>query len=322
MHATDGGVTSRGRRTIAGAWSIVALTGPLTYAALVPQRELSAVGGLEVAPVLATLAAHAVPGSEVVDGTGTYRRLLEVSGTPTAVTVQIHPGGVRLQAPARALPEVTGLVRWWFDLDTDPGPIADRLSTDPLLGPLVTRAPALRPLRHPVGYEAAIDTVLGQQVTLSSARLFGERLRTAYSPGSVAGLRVFPPAPALAAASVEELRAAVGLTTSRARTVRAVAQLFAEGFRLAPGVDLSSARAALLAVPGVGPWTVEYLALRALGDPDAFPASDAVVRRALGGAPASEAERLSHPWRGHRAWATAHLWAGQSRSNSSTAARA
>ena len=311
VHTADGGVTPAARRPISGAWSIVALTDALAYAAPVPLRELPAVGGLEVGAVLATLAAHATPGSEAVDPDGHYRRLLEVSGTPVPVSLAIHQGGVRLRAPVGALQEVAGLVRWWFDLDTDPRPVVDRLGRDPLLLPLVRERPALRPLRHPAGFEATVDTVLGQQVTLASARLFGHRLRTAYSPGLVDGLVPFPSARVLAGAPLEELRAAVGLTTARARTVRAVARLFADGFTLGPATDPVAARHELLAVPGIGPWTVEYLALRVLGDPDAFPASDAVVRRALGGAAAREAEALAEAWRPHRSWATAHLWAGQ-----------
>lgn len=277
----------------------------------VTRIELPARAGLATDAVLATLARHATPGSEVVRG-GRYQRLLRLSGTPTLVTLTVHPAGITLDAPRQAIEEAETTVRWWFDLDTDPVPIAARLAGDPRLTPLVRARPWLRPLRHPVGYEAAIDTVLGQQVTLSSARLFGERLRTAYSPGSVAGLRVFPEPDALAAVPVAELRAAVGLTTTRARTVHAVAALFADGFHLGPGTDPMTARQQLVDVRGVGPWTVEYLALRALGDPDAFPASDAVLRRALDGAAGPAAERLSEPWRPYRAWATAHLWASES----------
>lgn len=305
------------------------------------QVELRAVGGLEARTVLTSLAAHATPGSEEVrprpsppglgsPARGSARRLLDLAGTPTPVTVTVGPDGVTVEAPAAVADEAAEVVRWWFDVDTDPAPVAALLATDPRLAPLVRARPALRPVRHPAGYEAAVDTVLGQQVTLSSARLFGERLRAAYSPGVVAGLRVFPGPATLLAAPLEELRATVGLTTSRARTVHAVAGLFAEGFRLGPGTDPDSARAQLLELPGVGPWTVEYLALRALGDPDAFPSSDAVVRRALGGAGPRAAEKESQAWRPYRAWATAHLWAGQtvggqrhppSRSSRSTAAR-
>ncbi|WP_256842808.1 DNA-3-methyladenine glycosylase family protein [Ornithinimicrobium cryptoxanthini] len=284
--------------------------------------ELPAAGGLEADATLTTLANHATPGSEVVTmgapgQRGTYRRLLDLAGRPTAVTFEIHAGGITLTAhpddaaTAPLLAEAADLTRWWFDLDTDPAPVSARLAADPRLASLVARRPALRPVRHPAGFEAAVDTVLGQQVTLASARLFGERLRAAYSPGVVAGLRVFPGPTTLLAAPLQELRAAVGLTTSRAKTVQAVAQLFADGFELVAGTDPCLARARLLQVPGIGPWTVEYLALRALGDPDAFPASDAVVRRALGGAGSRAAEEESQAWRPYRAWATAHLWAAQ-----------
>lgn len=275
-----------------------------------PRVELPAVRGLDVGTIVSTLTHHAAPGSEVVDGPR-YRRLLDLTTGSTPVTLHLHSAGIALDAPHQALGEAATIVRWWFDLDTDPAPIAARLAGDPRLTPLVRARPWLRPLRHPVGYEAAIDTVLGQQVTLSSARLFGERLRTAYSPGSIAGLRVFPEPDVLAAVPVAELRAAVGLTTPRAQTVHAVAALFADGFRLGPGSDPVAARRQLVDVRGVGPWTVEYLALRALGDPDAFPASDAVLRRALGGGDARTVEATGARWSPHRAWAVAHLWASQ-----------
>lgn len=276
----------------------------------VTRVELPATAGLEADAALMTLARHATPGSEVVED-ARHHRLLELSGTPVPVTLHVHPAGITLEAPPRAMDQAVATVRWWFDLDTDPRPVAIRLADDPRLAPLVARRPALRPLRHPNGFEAAVDTVLGQQVTLASARRFGARLRAAYSSGNVGGLVTFPSARTLVSAPIEELRATVGLTTARARTVQAVARLFADGFRLTPDTDPLTARSRLLEVPGVGPWTVEYLALRVLGDPDAFPASDAVVRRALDGACSSAAEHESVAWRPHRAWATAHLWAGQ-----------
>ncbi|QDO89795.1 DNA-3-methyladenine glycosylase 2 family protein [Ornithinimicrobium ciconiae] len=275
------------------------------------RRELPAVGGLEAQTTLTTLVNHATPGSEEVSPAGTYRRLLDLAGTPTVITLRIGPAGIDVEAPATVIEEATALVRWWFDLETNPAPVGAHLAADPLLARLVRQRPALRPVRHPAGFEAAIHTVLGQQVTLSAGRLFAERLCTAYSPGEVAGLRLFPTAAALVAAPSEELRAAVGLTTARARTVQALAAVFADGFSLDPGSDPPTARARLLEVPGIGPWTVEYLALRVLGDPDAFPASDAVVRRALAGAPARAAQQAAESWRPYRAWATAHLWASQ-----------
>lgn len=276
------------------------------------RAQLTVTGGLEADTVRAVLATHATAGSEEVSLDGTCRRLLDLAGGPQVVTVHLGRTEVVVEAPAAVLEEATERVRWWLDLDTDPSEVVAHLQVDPRLVPLLTRRPALRPVRHPAGYEAAIDTVLGQQVSLSAARLFGQRLRLAYSPGQVGGLRVFPDAETLLEAPTEELRAAVGLTTSRARTVQALAALFADGFSLAPGMDPAAARQALLAVPGIGPWTVEYLALRVLGDPDAFPASDAVVRRALGGATSREAGAAAQAWRPFRAWATAHLWAGQS----------
>jgi len=107
---------------------------------------------------------------------------------------------------------------------------------------------------------------------------------------------------------VDELRSAVGVTNARARTIHLVAEAFVEGLRLNSAVDPAEARAKLLEIAGVGPWTVEYLAVRALRDTDAFPGGDLVLRKALGGVSTREAESMSEAWRPWRAYALFHLW--------------
>ncbi|HLS45684.1 MAG TPA: AlkA N-terminal domain-containing protein [Ornithinicoccus sp.] len=308
--------------------------------------DLVATGGLDVGSVRDSMVSHAVPGSEVAVATEaglTYRRLLTLGRAPTEVTLDITSQGITVvlaEGPPPGEPgtlqEAAEVVTWWFDLDTAPRVVSRHLEEDPLLGPMIAERPAVRPLRHPDGFEAAIGTVLGQQVSLAAGRLFGARLRAAYSPdggfpatpsvgrsdGGWHGtsdvpdrsLLPFPSPAALASAPVEELRAAVGLTRSRAATVQAVARLFEEGFRLDGATDPMEARRQLLALPGVGSWTVEYLALRVLGDPDAFPASDAVIRRALGGLSPPAATAAAEAWRPYRSWAAAHLWAAASSS--------
>lgn len=303
--------------------------------------DLVATDGLDVGSVCGWVVSHAVPGSEVAVATGaglTYRRLVTLDRAPTEVTLDITSQGITVVLPEGpspgepgALQEAAEVVAWWFDLNTAPQDVTGALDKDPLLSPLIASRPAVRPLRHPEGFEAAIGTVLGQQVSLAAGRLFGARLRAAYSPdGRLPAalsdgrsgdgrhgtshdpdrpLLQFPSPAVLASAAVEELRAAVGLTRSRAATVQAVARLFDDGFRLDRTTDPKEARRQLLALPGVGPWTVEYLALRVLGDPDAFPASDAVIRRALGGLDSSAVTAAAEAWRPYRAWAAAHLWA-------------
>lgn len=273
---------------------------------------LEAPGGFEPAPVRATLAAHAVPGGERFDpATGEYSRLLTVRGVPRRVTVIPDWAGIMLRTDARAgdLAAIESTVRFWFDLDTDPVPIVRKLSEDPLLLPIVVKRPALRVTRTPDGFEAAISTVLGQQVSVARGRTFGSRLLDLCGGPEHDGLIAFPAPDVLARQPFERLRSTIGLTGSRARTVLAVARLFAEGFRLGPESDPGEARAGLMELPGVGPWTVEYLALRAIDDPDAFPAGDVVLRRALGGASEREAASRSTAWSPWRGYAAAHLWA-------------
>ncbi|MBX9246671.1 3-methyladenine DNA glycosylase 2, partial [Actinotalea ferrariae] len=100
----------------------------------------------------------------------------------------------------------------------------------------------------------------------------------------------------------------LGLTGARAATLAHVAAVLADGLDVGPGADRAAARSALHAVPGIGPWTVEYVALRAMGDPDAFPAHDLVLRQALGGVSAAEALARAEHWRPWRGYAAQHLW--------------
>jgi AraC family transcriptional regulator, regulatory protein of adaptative response / DNA-3-methyladenine glycosylase II len=168
--------------------------------------------------------------------------------------------------------------------------------------------PGLRILGYADGFEGAVLTVLGQQVSLAAARTFAGRLVEAFGTAGPGGLRLFPDPDALAAAGPEAVRAAVGLTGARARTVHALAAACADGLRIEPGGDHAWIRSRLLALPGIGPWTVEYLAMRALRDPDAFPEGDLALRRALGAGSAQEVRAAGRRWSPLRAYAVFHLW--------------
>lgn len=274
---------------------------------------LKANGAFEPGPVLATLSAHTVPGGQRYrPETGEYTRLLRLQDGIRIVTARPVADGIVLRSDSGDPPErgpLADLVRFWFDLDADLGPVNAHLERDPLLAPLVRARPGLRITRIPDGFEAAISTVIGQQISVARGRTLGSRLlKLCGTPGPV-GLTAFPTPERLAEEPFERLRESVGLTRSRARTVLAVAALFADGFRLGPGVDRRAARERLLAVPGVGPWTVNYLAIRVLGDPDAFPAGDAVLRRALDGEPERDLALRSVAWSPWRSYAAVHLWA-------------
>jgi 3-methyladenine DNA glycosylase/8-oxoguanine DNA glycosylase len=204
-------------------------------------------------------------------------------------------------------------VRGWLGLDADVSRVAEVLGTDPLLGPLVAARPGLRIMGYADGFEGAVCTVLGQQVSLAAARTFAARLVAGFGAAGRdrAGLRLFPGAAELAAAGPDAIRAAVGLTGPRARTVHALAAACADGLRIDAGGDHAAIRARLLALPGIGPWTVEYLAMRALRDPDAFPDGDLVLRRALGAGSAKEVRQAAEAWSPLRAYAAFHLWTHQ-----------
>jgi AraC family transcriptional regulator of adaptative response / DNA-3-methyladenine glycosylase II len=260
---------------------------------------------------LAHVAARAVPGLEAVSGSR-VRRVVPARGGPVLVDLDMGDRAVTAHLTLSSLDDlsrVVGRLRHWADLDADPARVDAALGGDPLLSALVERRPGLRVPGTVDPAELVLRAVLGQQVSLAAARTLTARLVTTLGEPTPWGLRQFPTPAALLDAGPEPLRA-IGLTGGRARTVLGVAGLLVAGLPLGPGADRTVAREALAAVPGVGPWTVEYVALRALGDPDAFPAHDLVLRRSMGGVTASEAIRRAEAWRPWRGYAAQHLWTG------------
>lgn len=275
--------------------------------------RLDAVGPFDHRAALAMLAAHAIAGLEHVDIPGARGvRPLQVAGRAHRVTISLDPRGAILTTATRDAGLNSALatrVRHWFDLDADVAGIDARLGSDARLADRVRRRQGVRVTRFADGFEAAAVTVLGQQISLAAGRRLGARLVAAYGRPGPAGLRLFPTPARLAREPPETMRSAIGVTNARARTLRAVADLFAAGFRLDASTEPAAARARLLDVPGIGPWTADYLSIRALGDPDRFPSSDAVVRRALGGIDARTTEAVTSSWTPYRSYAAARLWA-------------
>ncbi len=285
-------------------------------------------GPLALEPLRRFVAAHTVPGLERHDpASGEHTRgvpgadgrwvLATVSLADTGPPAGTAGATARLHgaAPADRAPAETALRRW-LGLDADPAPADAALRADPLLAPLVAARPGLRVPGAVDPEETAVLAVLGQQVSLAAARTFagrlvdalGEPLADALGAPLSDGLRRFPAPAALAAAGPEALQAATGLTGARSRAVHALAVALAGGLDLRPGADPAQARRGLLALPGIGPWTADYVALRALGDPDAFLADDLVLKRALGVRTAKEATARAEAWRPWRATALLHLW--------------
>ena len=270
---------------------------------------------LDAGALLAFLGARAVPGVEAWEpaGGGTYRRVLALPHGPGVAS--LTPGGadhvgceLRL-SDLRDLAAAVQRCRRLLDLDADPVAVDDALAADPLLAPLVRRAPGRRVPGAVDGGELAVRAVLGQQVSVAGARTLAGRLTAALGEPLPDGLaadgaltHAFPTAAALAAADPADLP----LTRARAHAVRTLATALSDGsLALDPGADRDDTRERLLTLPGIGPWTAEYVAMRALCDPDAFPATDLGVRKALGRLGSADPER----WRPWRAYAVQHLWA-------------
>jgi 3-methyladenine DNA glycosylase/8-oxoguanine DNA glycosylase len=269
--------------------------------------HLAANGAFDAHAALAAITAHAVTGLERVDArTGTVERMVATSRGALRVTVRLTADGVDVTAPQRARNEVGAVVARYFDLEADLAPVGRILERDPLLAPLVERRPGLRVLGSFDAFESAACIVLGQQVSLASARTLQARLVAALGEAGEHGLRVFPRPQQVAALTVAELREAIGLTRSRARTLHGLAESCADGLRLdGPSAEV---RASLLGLWGIGSWTVDFFAVRALGDRDACPAGDLVLQHALGAAGADEVLAKAAAWSPVRAYGVFHLW--------------
>jgi AraC family transcriptional regulator, regulatory protein of adaptative response / DNA-3-methyladenine glycosylase II len=255
--------------------------------------------------LLSHLAARAVPGVEMVSPKG-FSRQVSLAGGSASIALRLDGGEVEAVvrvSDRRDVHEAVRRCRWLLDLDADPAAIAAALGDDPLLAPLVAARPGLRSPGAADGAELAVRAVVGQQISIAGARTLLGRLADAHGTRH-AGARLFPTSEQLAAIDSDGLP----LPRARARTLAALARALADGeIELRPGADRERVRARLLAIPGIGPWTADYIAMRALGDADVFLAGDLGVRRALGrlGGEAGAAER----WRPFRSYATHHLWA-------------
>ncbi len=269
---------------------------------------------LASAALLDFLAAHAVPGIEEVTA-GTYSRTVVMPRSRGRITLepQQESATVALRLGFEVLTDLPLLVqrcRQMFDLDADPPAIAEALGSDPILGSLVPAQPGLRIPGTIDGFELGVRAVLGQQVSVARAQVLAARLvaRAGTPLASPVGTltHYFPTADSVAEADLE----GIGLMNGRAAALRALAQAVAAGdLVLDRGEDRASVVARLQALPGIGPWTASYIALRALGDPDALPVHDLGLRRAcerLGypGDPKSlaAASETWHPWRGYAAF--------------------
>jgi AraC family transcriptional regulator, regulatory protein of adaptative response / DNA-3-methyladenine glycosylase II len=270
----------------------------------------------DTAGLLGFLALRAIPGVEHVTA-DRYTRTVRTTGGSAVIELIPEPGHGQVLLRATLSPagpvsdlaarQLSARCRRLLDADADPAVIDAALAADDLLAPLVRARPGLRVPGSYDGFELAVRAVLGQQVSVAAARTFAGRLAAQHGPpappGSPPGLTALFPGPAeLAEADLSRL----GLTTSRQRTLRALATAAAAGrLSLDPGADPAETAARLAGLPGIGPWTIGYIMMRA-GDPDRFPPGDIGLRRAmtqLGAAPGHDGR-----WRPWRSYAVIHLW--------------
>ncbi|CAN5473306.1 DNA-3-methyladenine glycosylase 2 [soil metagenome] len=270
--------------------------------------------------MLAFLAMRAIPGVELVKD-GVYRRAIALDGA--AGTIAVRPIGddrlsvaVRFPKPS-ALPRILARVRGVFDLSADPVGIGEVLSRDPDLARMVAARPGLRVPGAWDGFELAVRAILGQQITVVAARrlagdlvaLHGEPLP---APWAEPGLtHAFPSAERLADRDLSGLK----MPGARIRCLSAMAQaIVADPNLLSPTAGLEETVKRLRAVPGIGEWTAQYIAMRQLREPDAFPAADVALMRALADADgvrptARQLLARAEAWRPWRAYGALHLWA-------------
>jgi AraC family transcriptional regulator of adaptative response / DNA-3-methyladenine glycosylase II len=258
---------------------------------------------------------RAIPGVEAVEG-ATYRRTIALGDVVGSLCVSAEPRALRVDVALPAtdrLFDVAARVRRMFDLDADPDRIAAELRRDPLLATRIKRRPGLRLPGAWDPFECAVRAIVGQQVTVRAATTIAGRIAEAFGRPLASGdehVRVlFPDAQTLRTAPLER----VGVIAVRAEAIRTLAAAIADGTLALDGtLATDDVVGRLRALPGIGDWTAQYIALRALGEPDAFPAGDLGLRKAAGNGagPLSEHALLARAeaWRPWRGYAALHLW--------------
>ena len=282
-----------------------------TVALRLPTRAPFAFEGL-----FGHLAASAIPGCEEVRD-GAYRRTLRLPWGNGIVSLTPTPDHVRCVLRLNDFRDLSTAIercRRLLDLDADPQAVVDFLGTDRDLAPLVAKHPGQRIPRTVDEQELAVRAVIGQQVSMKAARTHCARIVAAHGmpiADTDGGLtHVFPSVDRLARLGPADL----AFPKSRQRSVIGLVRALADGaVTLGPGCDWQRARRQLLDLPGIGPWTTEVIAMRGLGDPDAFPVADSGIRAAAKhlGLPMDTRRLSDHStrWRPWRSYATQHLWA-------------
>jgi AraC family transcriptional regulator of adaptative response / DNA-3-methyladenine glycosylase II len=266
--------------------------------------------------ILAFLAARMIKGVETVTPES-YSRTVRLGNHTGWIRVTHASGKNALMVEfthslTPVLPALLGRLRNLFDLSARPDLISDHLMKDALLEKAVMKNPGLRVPGAFDCFEMVIRAILGQQISVKAAttlscrfaEAFGEEIKT-----SVPDLSRLSPLPAVVAGATVDDVAKLGIVSARAKSIIAIAQAFHSGaLKLDAGADPEHAMNQLVALPGIGPWTAHYIAMRGLNWPDAFPKEDIVVRNNLGGVTAKKAEEMSQPWRPWRSYAVMHIW--------------
>ncbi len=264
--------------------------------------------------ILEFLEKRCCPGVEaVIDGS--YMRTASVGRHHGWLAVKQLPGNDSLlleisESLAPVLPRIVARVKRLFDTYADPAIIND------CLGELSIDSPGLRLIGAFDGFELATRAVLGQQVTVKAATLMAGRVASKFGTAietPFPELNILTPEPSsMATLSVEDITT-LGITRARAATLLALAEVVANGLSLKPGADVERTTNDLTAIKGIGQWTAQYIAMRALGWPDAFPHGDLGLQKALAVSSDREVLQAGEKWRPWRAYAVMHLWARLSR---------
>jgi AraC family transcriptional regulator, regulatory protein of adaptative response / DNA-3-methyladenine glycosylase II len=264
--------------------------------------------------LLEFLAFRAIPGTELVSG-GHYRRIFSLKDNIGWIDATLDQSScaisLRIRFPAaRLLVLIVEQVRRLFDLEADTNEIARHLSRDPLLKSRIAAQPGLRVPGCWDGFELAVRAILGQQVTVRGASTLAGRLVRAFGKPVLTGTELTHLFPSPTVLSKAEL-SSIGLPRARAQSIRELARAVRDGEISFSGVvDPQEFLARFRHLPGIGAWTAQYVAMRALGEPDAFPASDLGLLRATGLDDYRQLEKRAEDWRPWRAYAALYLWQG------------